>query len=256
MRATIDGWRLAPYVGVGTIHSGEKPTYKGSVPPLGVFDGNPYGDGYTYLNPTFYPGAGATLYDFSRYGSHGAITTATWYRNTNGRWGLNFVAANPDYVTIPAAHTQLDFMAEDFSIIMRIFFDTLAIAPSFMIDRGTWRADGWYWYIGVGGNTGFVTNQALATQESTAPAGSVAALAWYTLGISRSGADVRHYVNGVDLTAGVPAHINPLTCASNCYVGVDWGRIRPIDGRIEFLRIFGGIALPASTHLWYYNMLK
>ena len=81
------------------------------IPPFHLRD-------FVKLDMAFGVGAGATLFDKSRYRSHGAIITATWAAGVHG-YCLDFVLATPDFVTIPAAHTQLDFTAQAFSIVLR-----------------------------------------------------------------------------------------------------------------------------------------
>ena len=79
---------------------------------------------------------------------------------------------------------------------------------------------------------------------------------WYTVGVSRDGAAARIYVNGVDEVRVEGTHINPLTSARSAKIGIhDDKASNPFDGQIEFLRIFGGIALSASEHLAYHNAL-
>jgi len=209
---------------------------------------------YEVLNMAFGVGAGAHLYDKSRYRSHGAITTATWAAGLHG-YCLDFVAANPDNVTIPAAHTQLDFTTHDFSIVMRIYADSLVTNP-YLFARGRTNNEGYFIYIAANGRVLVWTNQNLASQNSQAPAGTILIANWYTVGISRTGASIRIYANGIDSTTVAGVHIDPLTCARAAYIGTaDGGAISPFDGRIEFLRIFRGVALQPSEHLAWHNAL-
>ena len=209
---------------------------------------------YEVLNMAFGVGAGALLFDKSIYRSHGAITTATWAAGLHG-YCLDFNSANPDYVVIPAAHTQLNFQTESFSIIARVYVDDFTINHSLFI-RGLINADGYDWFLHTVGRSEFRTHQALASQTSRSLPGSILINTWYTLGISRSGASVRTLIDGVDATAVVGVHINPLTSARDAKIGV-WDNLiaQPYDGRIEFLRVFRGIALTTSEHLAWHNAL-
>ena len=206
------------------------------------------------LDMAFGVGNPAILGDKSRYRSHGTITGAVPAAGVHG-YCLDFNPALPSYVEIPAAHTQLDFIAEDFSIIMRVRFSSLP-AQSELLQRGLVNADGYYWHTLANGEVRFVTNQALANQWSGAGAGTVAALTWYTLGVSRTGNSVRLLRNGVDLTATVGVHIDPVTCARSAKIGI-WDDLiaNPLDARIEFLRVFRGIALQTTDHLAWHNAL-
>lgn len=206
------------------------------------------------LAMAFGVGAGAVLGDKSRYRSHGAITTATWQYGLHG-FNLEFNQANPDYVTIPAAHTQLNFTAEDFSIIARIFIDSLAVGRT-IFTRGLANVDGYRLIVFSTGILDFRTFQTPATQISSSAAGAIVIGAWYTVGISRNGASVRVYRNGIDVTATVGVHIDPLTCARSAKIGIRDDLVaNPFDGHIEFLRIFRGVALQASEHLAWHNAL-
>jgi len=209
---------------------------------------------YEVLNMAFGVGAGAHLYDKSRYRSHGAITTATWAAGLHG-YCLDFNPATPDYVTIPAAHTQLNFIAEDFSIVARINIDDLTTFR-IVFQRGIANTDGYFYYIHNNGGQIVTTAQALAQQDSSSPAGDIVVGNWYTIGMSRSGASIRLHKNGVDTTVVAGVHINPATCARSAKIGI-WDDLAtfPFDGRIEFLRIFRGIALTTSEHLAWHNAL-
>lgn len=209
---------------------------------------------YEVLNMAFGVGAGAILGDKSRYRSHGTITTATWAAGVHG-YCLDFNQANPDYVSIPAAHTQLNFIAEDFSYIARVRVDALAQTPG-LTCRGLHNTDGWFVQIAIGGQVQVFTNQALAAQFSTSSAGSIVAGNWYTIGFSRAGASVNLYINGVLDTPVAGVHINPLTSARIARIGIYDDTVgNPLDGRMEFLRIFRGIALAASEHLAWHRAL-
>ena len=209
---------------------------------------------YVKLAMAFGVGAGASLYDKSRYRSHGAITTATWAAGLHG-YCLDFNPANPDYVTIPAAYAQLDFTAEDYSIIARIKLDA-PLLPVFIFCRGTHSAHGYTFSVEAAGSVASNTSQALSRQDTRSAAGAIVAGNWYTVGVSRAGAVVRLYRNGVDVTFAPDVHVDPLSVAMVARVGIyqdlaSW----PLDGQMEFLRVFGGIALAASEHLAWHNAL-
>jgi len=209
---------------------------------------------YEVLDMAFGVGAGTTLFDKSRYRSHGAITTATWAAGLHG-YCLNFVAANPDYVVIPAAHAQLDFTVEDFSIITRVYVDILAVTSA-LINRGQFNASGYRLIITPINALEFTTFQAGPSQTSASAAATIVAATWYTLGMSRAGASVRIYINGLDATVAAGVHNNPLTNVRDAVIGTyDNLAAWQLDGRMEFLRIFRGVALQPSEHLAWHNFL-
>lgn len=206
------------------------------------------------LDMAFGVGAGTTLFDKSRYRSHGAITGAQWATGLHG-YALDFIPATPSYVEIPATETQLDFTSQAFSIVARIRIDDLT-AHRIVFCRGLYQVDGWYLYVWSNGALALYTNQSTKSQQTTSAAGAITTATWYTIGASRSGASAQVFRNGVDITSGAGAHIDPATSARSAKIGIcDDKATSPFDGKIEFLRIFGGIALSTSEHLAYHNAL-
>lgn len=209
---------------------------------------------YVKLDMAFGVGAGVTLFDKSRYRSHGAITGAVWAAGLHG-YCLDFDPTIPSYVEIPAAHTQLDFTSEDFSLIARIYPTDFTISRR-VFYRAKLNTDGWYFYYDVARRMQFVTNQAATFQYSSSANLSVIINNWYTVGFSRSGASCLMYVDGLISSEDAGIHIDPVTCARSAKIGILNDFIAtPFDGRIEFLRIFGGVALTASEHLAWHNFL-
>ncbi len=204
--------------------------------------------------PTVEPGA-ATLYDMSRYKSHGAITGAVWTRLENGLYVLDYNSATPDSIAIPDADSrQMDFTSGVFSGIARVRFDGVA-GHMALINRGVSNASGWEW-INIDGRLYFYTNQVAAQQYSSTALVSLVADTRYTLGFTRDGNSVRLYVNGVDGTTTVGNHIDPVTAAVSTFFGVyNDGTSWPFDGQISFLGIYK-YALTAGQHLNIHEDLK
>lgn len=209
---------------------------------------------YVKLAEAFGVGAGASLFDKSRYRSHGAITGAAWAAGVHG-YCLDFNAAVPDYVEIPAAHTQLNFTSEDFSGIARINLETLTDNETIIV-RGLLATDGWWFFVLDTGNLAVYTMRPVGAGGTLSAAGDIGAGTWYTVGFSRNGASVKLYRNGVDVTVAPGVHADLLPSARTAKIAVyDDLATSPLDGKIEFLRIFGGIALAASEHLAWHNAL-
>lgn len=229
------------------------PTIRGRAQSLPEWDA--YKD-YNYLDMNFGHGSGVKLLDKSPFHAHGDITTATWANGLHHRC-LDFNPDTPDYVEIPASFTQLDFTSsEDFSLIATIYVDDLSALRT-IFSRGEYNANGWFLRVGTVGRLEVFTFQSGAAQASYSTAGDIVVLNWCTVGLSRVGASIRLYVNGVDVTSTVGTHIDPTSSSAAAKIGVeDSVPIRGFDGKIEFLRIFGGIALPAEAHAWFHSMLK
>lgn len=206
------------------------------------------------LDMAFGVGAGARLFDKSRYRSHGAGVPGAWVAGLHG-YALDFDSTVPNYVEIPAAHTQLDFTTEDFSIIVRLNVEDLTVNGR-VFNRGDRNADGYEWYIYNDGRTGFLTDQLFAWQITRSALGGILLFNWYTLGMSRTGNSVIIYINGLPSILDVGVHIDPAHCARSAKIGINDDLVSEmLDGRIEFLRVFGGVALQASEHLAWHNAL-
>ncbi len=210
---------------------------------------------YNYLDMYLSYGSGSKLLDKSPFHSHGDITTASWSPGLH-HFALDFNQATPDFVEIPASHTQLNFISEDFSVILRVKLDSVT-GNMVLLIRGSLDIDGYEFFVVNGGGCNFLTYQSGASQVSRMFGGTLTIDTWYTLGVSRSGTSIRVYKDGVDTTNEADTHINPTTSSKSMKVGIsDNKSSSPIDGKIEFQRIFGGISLPATAHLWFHNMLK
>lgn len=210
---------------------------------------------YIKLDMAFGAGHATQLGDKSRYRSHGTIHGATVADGLHGKC-LDFDPNEPSYVEIPASHTQLDFTSEDFSLVMRIKPDVVD-ADQYLLTRGKANDDGYLVKLDPLERFDFLSCQTDAYQRQGGINGSLSAGTWYTVGLSRSGKTVVLYADGVDTTGLHKDIIDNLTSAKKTIIGAynDAGA-SPFDGKIEFLRIFGGVALLASEHLAYHNALK
>jgi hypothetical protein len=179
------------------------------------------------------------------------VTGATW-----GLQGGDFNSATPDYIEIPASSTQLDFTSQDFSFIIRFMIEDLT-ANRGLLQRGAFNSGGIWWFVNTGGLSTFYTFQSGANQSSNSGAIVIAINTWYTLGVSRDGASVKIFANGIDVTATAGSHTDPAT-----YNGVfGMGEISalheyPFDGKIECVLAYSGVALSTAEHLHMHNVLK
>ena len=189
--------------------------------------------------------------DSSSYSSDGDKVAANRPQEVPGdktSYAQDFNSGNPDYIEIPTSHTQLDFTSEKFSIIIRVYIDSIANSPTLLM-RGVDSGSGYWFYVASNGRLYFNTNQTAARQRTRSAISQIAAATYYTLGMSRDGASVQLLKNGVAMPQESAVHINPLTSSINCYIGVRNNEItQPFDGKIEFLGIFGGVALTPAFH--------
>ncbi len=208
---------------------------------------------YVLADWAFAVGAGSQLGDKSRYRAHGTISGAQWATGLHGA-ALDFLRATPSYVEVTPLPDHLAFSAEPWSLVMRVNFDSL-LYSTMLICHGAYGEDGWYCNVLNDGTINVYTSQSGTAQVSSSAIGAVSAGSWYTLGLSRAGAAVRIYQNGVDITSVADTHLDPVATARTLKIGVyDSKAYMMMEGLIEFCRLFG-VALTASEHLAYHNAL-
>jgi len=180
---------------------------------------------YAPLGPTAPPAA--TWADLSRYKTDGTITGAAWVRQPNGLYALDFNGATPDFVGITAP--QMNFIAGDFSFVFRMK-PALTAAEAMIFDRGVFNTDGYWIRFDADARVLVNTFQAAATQLTYTNANAIVAGTMSTIGVSRSGANVYIYKNGVNDVAVSGSHINPTTAARTVRMGADRAGTRPYTG--------------------------
>lgn len=183
-----------------------------------------------------YPIAGTTWYDLSDSRTTGAITSGTYVRDGGGAIDLN--ASPAGYVRLPNADI-CNFTSQNFSF--NIFFyltstttNTAGQGP-ILFWKGNYRTNGYYAQVSQASPASliFYTNQSGADQTSTSTANIVVG-GWNNVCITRNGASVRIYINGVDSTSIAGTHSNPTSSTSvfriNEYLGVG----TPIFGDVTY----------------------
>ncbi len=254
MRVTIDGWRLAPSVGIGAVHSGAKSTIKVSKSPEIIWNGNPYCEPSCVLYLPGYPGAGATIRDFSGEGNHGTINGAIWVREPSGLWVLSFVA---DANVVDCGNDSSLDLTTDFAIeVWEQIDDTSTSRVTF--GKGS-----------VAGNRGYIAPQVNAADKLYGDFGDAAGnwgLNWITthtftdfvnyhhIVMTRDGGTVYAYVNGVEVdntayaTAIKVNTVNLAYGANNIILPTG----TTFDGKLALPRIYSR-AMDAPEVLSHYN---
>ena len=144
---------------------------------------------------------GSSFMDRSAYGHLATVTGAIWRPDGRGFEG-------DDYVELTS--TQMNYTTGAFSIWAWVKVTSLADNRVILI-RGLSLADGYFLYIGSGGEIIFYTYQASASQVSYSAAGTITTGNWNLIGVTRSGSSARVFKNVVDVTNTVGTHTNPLT---------------------------------------------
>lgn len=209
-----------------------------------IYDKLPYRRGLV-LDLPFDEQTGLVAHDRSK--AHHVLTlhgTPTWGRLANGLPYLEFDRTHPDWLDCPAADTvDLDFTNGDFSIAIWVNPDIIAGDARRLICRGRTVADGWSFLLISDAELRLATDQAGASQLSGTRVNEVTVGNWWLLGASRSGASVRLYKNGTDVTFYPGTHINPATANRELHIGIQDNEINhPFDGKIA-----GG---PCGPRIW------
>lgn len=157
-------------------------------------------------------------------------------------WVLDFNSAHPDtLICLAASCVDLGFTTSDFSGNIWAYPDD-AVTRYLMI-HGSPGTDGWDWSLSAG----------LIQLRTSAPAASsycnastIPSTTWSNLGFSRSGASVRVYWNGRDVTDTPAAHANPTASpARDLVIGArEDGATSPFDGKLWNPRIWGRALKP------------
>jgi len=145
------------------------------------------------------------------------INTPTWTDID----GLNLIELDGalEFIQSYSGDTaDLDFVADDFGIMSFVYFDAIGSRES-ILTRGQEDVDGYAVYKDANDAIVFETYQAGATQITKTGNSAVSAITWYHIMITRSGASVRIYINGVDKTSTVGTHINPTTATRELKIG-------------------------------------
>lgn len=129
-------------------------------------------------------------------------------------------------------HTSLNLTSEDFSGMAWVNPTDLSATP-FVISKGQTNVRGWGFYFDAGGRLIFSTSQSGAIQKTQTAMSTIVINTRYSIGFTRSGADARVYVDGIDVTNSAVSHINPDSDANELFVGQMRGSgVNPLAGTI------------------------
>jgi hypothetical protein len=169
--------------------------------------------------------------------------TPTWTQLASGIMVLDFNSAHPDWLDCPGVTTaKLNFTTVDFSVGVWAKIDDAV--TRYLLCRGLANTDGWALHVSNALRVGFATHQAGFTQ-ATYSAACISVGTWAFIGVSRSGASVRTFVNGQDVTDVPDTHVAPLTSARELHIGIlDNEVTSPWDGQIWNPRMWGRYLTP------------
>jgi len=162
---------------------------------------------------------------------------------------LDFNSATPDFVEIAAADSaDLDFTTEDFTLLVWINRDTSAVTR--ILQRGLAATDGWH--VQSVGNLIRLTICNPAGELRTTSSEIFVPNEWHFLTITRRGANVIIYHNGIDDTVLAPTHVDPITSNRKLLIGIDDNELNnPYDGQLYRPRIWERTLSPQEIKFIY-----
>ena len=142
--------------------------------------------------------------------------------------------------------TAYNFTSEDFSFEFQ-FKVNLVVADQYLYNKGVSNTNGILILLANDGKIYFRTSQGGASQQTFSNS-IFTADTDYKVVITRIGADVSIYVNGVDQTQTQAAHIDPVSASAKIlYLGSSDADIIKLYGSIEKFFIYNSALTPAKA---------
>jgi hypothetical protein len=161
--------------------------------------------------------------------------TASYDAGTNG--GSGYFDGSGDTLSVPD-NTALEFGSGDFTI--ETFFYTTSTSDQTIVAK--WATSNLSWYLGFGTGLGFYIDVG-AGAVLALPLSSVTANQWNHIAVTRSGADLKLFVNGTQ--SGSTYNIGASTIldtSASVVIGRDGGLNPFFTGYISNLRVLKGTA--------------
>ncbi|HET9064143.1 MAG TPA: LamG domain-containing protein, partial [Candidatus Binatia bacterium] len=145
--------------------------------------------------------------------------------------------------------STFNFTSGAFRISFMIFIEAFPGANAIVIGRGLGSVDGWDVVLNTSGRIQLRTNQSGANQVTSSEALTLGR--WIQVDISRTGAAVTIYLDGVLSVNSAGTHVNPTTASRNLYFGRNNGGTVFFAGALDDIRI----ASSASTQAQFEDFL-
>jgi len=173
-----------------------------------------------------------------------------------GNRSADFELANSEYLSANSTDSaDMNFTSENFSISFLVNFESLSTQQHF-VNRGEGNVDGYYFYTTSADILTLTVNQAGANQTVAAKSGLLTTGTWTHLVAVRDGATGYIYVNRTDETSASDTLINPVTATRTLYIGRYEIAANYLDGLMDDIIVWSGVALSASEVGYLYNLYK
>lgn len=202
-----------------------------------------------------YPGSGTAWTDLTDTGNNGTLSNITYTATPNY---MSFTSASNSGISLG---TKLNYTTQDFSFSYWVYLDSYVTNQTgqgpVVFYKGNYQNFGYYNQITTGGAITFQTNQSGANQITNTASGALPVNTWTNVCITRSGASVKIYVNGVDSTTVAGTHIDPASSTDPFTIGYYAGAGFLIYGNMKISYFTNyNIALTANQVLQNFNAIR
>jgi hypothetical protein len=195
-------------------------------------------------------GSGSSAADSSGNGNTGSLVNGPAWDHGKIGGAINFSATN-QYVQVSGA---FNFTSQDFSLAAWVYANTLVDANNgpVILYKGDYQNKGYYLQLLDNGEIGFTTNQSGVNQGTGSATGVFKIGGWHHVAVTRSGANVDIYYDGVDVTSSHATHINPASSTDPFVIGSYY--VNPNDtlsGRMDDVRVYNRALAPSEVWRLY-----
>lgn len=206
------------------------------------------GESGQVLNLLMFEGGGDVLHDSSPYSNHGKIVASDW---RDGSWGWCLeTRANEGYVEVPNS-PSLDVTTDDLTFVAWVYVYPDQPTYGSIACKGEWGTDGYgygaeqgvkkFCFYDRGRMNKFFTTLVFENER------------WYCFGVSRSGLDVKLYVNGeLDSTHTLAGDL--ISSPQPFMIGGYSPPVTPYSHiRVAMMLQYKGVAKPDSWHKKFFE---
>lgn len=190
-------------------------------------------------------GSGSTLYDYSGNSNNGTINGATWRKNVNGFYTLDYDGAN-DYVSVPDS-SSLD-ISSSLSVCFWVRSENTSSFKDFITRAGsasasaTWSSDTYSWAIRHSNSGEIQGGVVISGSDTRCNSGiNMTTNTWYHVAMTYDGSNIRIYVNGsLENTTAASGTIEQTAASLWIGAGAEADGTTPtfvIDGQLSNLMI-------------------
>jgi Concanavalin A-like lectin/glucanases superfamily len=181
----------------------------------------------------------AGIYDATSKNDLETVGNAQISTAISAKWGsgsIKLASASTDYLKMPSSNL-LVLGTGDWTIESWVYLPSVAAQQIIFDTRATGTDSGYAFYVSGSGKLALYTNNtSVLVSTSSVPSNS-----WAYLAMTRTGATVRAYINGVlDATTGT--YSGSMNCPGSGLVGAGAGGTDLVNGYIQDLRITKGYA--------------